>query len=130
VELLIVIIIVAILAAVALPRISGSKERASDSAIRAQLTTYRNAVQRFYDDTGLYPFTLDHLYRTTAPPTGLNDFGVERALNASKWHGPYMINVPSAPDNFIHYNRTSPNMGRVSCVRSGRASDGTLYTEW
>ncbi|HZH97383.1 MAG TPA: prepilin-type N-terminal cleavage/methylation domain-containing protein [Fimbriimonadaceae bacterium] len=130
VELLIVIIIIAVLAAVAIPKFQFSKQKAQDSAIRAQLASYRNAVQRFYDDTGLFPFTLSHVTSTTAPPTGLNNVGSETNLDANKWKGPYMLNAAGAPDDFIHYARTFPNVGKLSCVKSGSAADGSLYSTW
>lgn len=61
VELLIVIIVIAILAAIAIPKIQQASRRSFESSLRAQLRILRDGVERFYNDTGAYPATLDDL---------------------------------------------------------------------
>lgn len=54
VELMVVAIIVAILAAVAIPLMSGNKKRAAASEAEAALGTIRSALRAMYAETGAY----------------------------------------------------------------------------
>lgn len=67
VELLIVIIIIAVLAAIAIPKFANSGVRSKESALKANLKLYRNAVELFRNDTGAFPDKLADLTVTTAP---------------------------------------------------------------
>lgn len=75
VELLIVIIIVAILAAIAIPKMRDGWERAEESRLKALLKLRREAVERFRQDTGLFPATLSGILTSTAPTSGLDSDG-------------------------------------------------------
>ena len=48
VELVIVVVILGIIAAIAIPRVSSSSKTAGDSALRANLPTLRNAIDWYY----------------------------------------------------------------------------------
>lgn len=50
VELVIVVAILGIIAAIAIPRISSSSRSASDSAVRANLQTLRNSIDWYYSE--------------------------------------------------------------------------------
>lgn len=52
VELLIVVLVLAILAAVAVPRLGGLAEQATDSGLRQTLAVIRKAIQRYSIDNG------------------------------------------------------------------------------
>src|ERR1044071_572298 len=90
VELLIVIIIIAVLAAVAIPRFANSTNRSKESALKADLKLYRNAVELFKADTGVYPATLADLAATSAPANGVDSSGNSTAITASDWKGAYL----------------------------------------
>lgn len=55
VELLVVISIIGVLAAVVLPNLLGARERARDSKAKASLTQLRNALRLYYNDYQTYP---------------------------------------------------------------------------
>lgn len=126
VELLIVIIIIAVLAAVAIPRFANSSQRSKESALRADLKLYRNAIELFKADTGAYPATLADLAATSAPANGLDASGNSVAINAADWKGSYMQAIENDPISgaAFTYGTTSPNVGKVT------SSAGAPYNTW
>ncbi|MDD3352655.1 prepilin-type N-terminal cleavage/methylation domain-containing protein [Zoogloea sp.] len=60
-ELLVVMAIVALLLSIAAPRYFVHLERAREAALRETLAVTRDAIDRFYGDTGRYPRDLDEL---------------------------------------------------------------------
>ncbi|MCH8967307.1 MAG: prepilin-type N-terminal cleavage/methylation domain-containing protein [Planctomycetes bacterium] len=55
VELVIVVVIIGVLSAIAVPRMSGAASRSGLTAIRATLTTVRKAIDTYYAEHGMYP---------------------------------------------------------------------------
>ncbi|WP_322892204.1 MULTISPECIES: type II secretion system major pseudopilin GspG [unclassified Yoonia] len=83
-EVLIVLSIIALIAAVAGPRLIGYLGRAKTETAELQATQLRQAVQLFYIDVGRYPSDSEGLrVLTTAPP------------GETSWAGPY-LEAPSA----------------------------------
>jgi prepilin-type N-terminal cleavage/methylation domain-containing protein len=66
VELLIVITLVAVLAAIAIPRFSSSGKRSKETALRASLKVLRQGVNRFFAETGGFPVRLSKLDDTVS----------------------------------------------------------------
>jgi|GEM_PF-426585 len=132
VELLVVIIILAVLAAVVIPRFADSGLRSKESALKANLRLYRGAVEMFRNDTGAFPASLADLTATSAPANGLDTSGAAKAISASDWKGPYLQRIENDPvsGNPFNYGTTSPNVGRVTSSASGNATDGTAYSSW
>lgn len=131
-ELLIVIIVIAVLAAIALPRFINSGLRSKEASLKSDLKIYRNAVQLFLNDTGAYPATLAALSATTSPASGLDSAGSVKTITAADWKGPYIDSIMSDPvsSNSFTYAVTSPNVGKVTSSASGNATDGTAYSGW
>ncbi len=75
IEIMIVVVIIGMLAALVGPRIIGSLDKARVQTTKAQLVNLKDAVQRFYMDCSEYPNSLDDLMNKTG--------------NA-KWDGPYL----------------------------------------
>lgn len=132
VELLIVIIIIAVLAAIAIPKFANSSGRSKDSALRSNLKIVRNAVDLFRADTGYYPATLSDLAVTAAPANGLDSSGTSKAITATDWRGPYVQTVPTDPvaAAALTYTTTGANTGKVAATATGTANDGTSYSTW
>lgn len=132
VELLIVIIIIAVLAAIAIPKFANSGTRGKESALRADLKLYRNAVELFKNDTSVFPASLSDLAATTAPTTGKDSTGTDAAINAADWKGPYVQQVNNDPVSgaAFTYSVASGTVGKVSSSASGNASDGSAYSSW
>lgn len=61
IELLIVIIVLAVLAAIAIPRFFGTKERALVATLRSDLRNMTNAQAAYWDDNQTYAATVDDL---------------------------------------------------------------------
>jgi prepilin-type N-terminal cleavage/methylation domain-containing protein len=130
VELLIVIIILAVIGTIAIGSFRDGRQRGEDAALKSQLQLLRSAAERFRADVGLHPFRLDHLWQETAPAHGLDNGGITRPLNAANWRGPYVAVQEGLLIDFMHYGNTHPNVGRITCVKPGTASDGTAYSSW
>lgn len=132
VELLIVVIIIAVIAAIAIPKFTNANQRSLEASVRTQIGLVRNAVNTFQSDTGWWPATLDDLAATTAPAQGLNGGGQLKPLDPTKWHGPYIGGqaVPPQYVGWISYTTSPPGTGTVYCPLSGTALDGSSYSTW
>jgi general secretion pathway protein G len=115
IELLVVMAIIATLLSIATPRYFRSIDKSREAVLKQDLNTMRDALDKFYGDTGKYPATLEELV-------------------AKK----YIRNIPEDP---VTGNRTSwqiippadSGKGGVYDIRSGaqgNARDGTLFSEW
>lgn len=131
-ELLIVIIVIAVLAAIALPRFINSGLRSKEASLKSDLKIYRNAVQLFLNDTGAYPANVAALAATSAPASGLDSAGSAKSIIATDWKGPYIDAVMTDPvsGNAFTYGATSPNVGKVTSSASGNSTEGTAYSTW
>jgi general secretion pathway protein G len=132
VELLIVIIIIAVLAAIAIPKFANSSTRSKDSALRSNLKLVRNAVDLFRADTGAFPATSAALAATTAPASGLKSDATTQAITATDWRGPYLQTIPKDWDGTTDftYSTTAGTVGKVSTTQTGTATDGSNYATW
>jgi len=94
VELLIVIVILAVLAAIAIPRFMNSGSRSKEASLHGDLKLCRNAIQTFQNDTSAYPASISDLTATTAPTSGVDGTaGGSKAIAPSDFHGPYMVAI-------------------------------------
>jgi type II secretion system protein G len=127
VELLIVIIIIAVLAAIAIPKFANSSQRSKDAALHADLKLYRNAIELYKADTGAYPATLADLAATTAPANGVDSVtGASKAIASADWKGPYLQAIETDPENgnAFTYSVTAGTVGNVT------SSAGAPYNTW
>ena len=125
VELLIVIIIIAVLAAIAIPKFSNSTTRSKESALRSNLKLVRNAVDLFRADTGLFPNNLAALSATSAPAQGFDSTATLASITASDWRGPYLQAVPKDFDGSSELTYTTTLAG-LGTVKSSIAA----YSSW
>lgn len=79
IELLLVLVILAVLAAVVVPRFAGRSEQARVTAAKADLSIMETALDAFEVDNGKYPSTSDGLRALVSQPAGL-----------TTWRGPYL----------------------------------------
>lgn len=87
IELLVVIIILAILAAVVIPRVIGRTEDARFAKATADISTIDGVLEHYKLDTGSYPTSDEGLQALVANVT-----------NNERWNGPYIKNqVPMDP---------------------------------
>jgi len=125
IELLVVIVVLAVLAAIVLPKFTGASTRSKEAALRSDLKLMRNAVSMYYTDTSVYPTTLADLAATSAPAAGKTATGTDQNITAADWHGPYIEEVPTDPTSgaAFSYSVTSGSVGKVSSATTG-------YTTW
>ena len=92
VEILLVVVIIGILAALVIPRIAGSSERARVTAATTDINGgIKSALGAYEVDNGFYPRSLQELI--TVPS------------NAKNWHGPYLDRLPQDPwgNPYVYY---------------------------
>jgi type II secretion system protein G len=135
VELLVVIVVLAVLAAIVLPKFLGAGLRSKEAALKSDLTILRNAISLFLTDTGAYPATLADLAATSAPSSGLDSAGASKTITASDWNGSYIESVPTDPVSkaaFTYYVSTSGGhkVGETRSSATGNGLDGTAYSTW
>ena len=136
VELLIVIIIVAILAAIAIPKMRDGWERAEESRLKALLKLRREAVERFRQDTGLFPATLSGILTSTAPTSGLDNNGNTKPIPPGSFQGPYLqafsdaLRPPKYRGKNATYFTTFPNVGQIQYQFSIIDSEGKPMNTW
>lgn len=88
IELLLVLVILAILAAVVVPKFTGSSEKARKTRAATDISTLDGQVDRFELDTGRFPTNEEGvaILAQSQAPSG-----------AKEWHGPYIKQVPKDP---------------------------------
>jgi general secretion pathway protein G len=86
VEMLLVLVILATLAAIVIPKLAGRGQQAKETAAHTQISAFEQALDSYEIDTGSYP----------AGNNGLNAL-VDPPANVQNWKGPYLKNIPSDP---------------------------------
>jgi general secretion pathway protein G len=79
IELMLVLVILSILAAIVVPKFTGRREQAQLSAAQTQISAFKTALNMFETDTGSFP----------RGRGGLQDLMVQ-PRDAQGWHGPYL----------------------------------------
>ena len=115
IELLVVMAIIAILVSIATPRYFNSVEKSKEVVLKEDLSTMRDAIDKYYGDSGKYPDSLDDLvtkkYLRKLPVDPITD-------RADTW-----VVVPPV----------DADKGGVFDLRSGapgNGRDGTSYSSW
>ena len=120
VELLIVISLISILAAMGIVQYRNSVLAARESTLKTDLFRMRDAVDQYYADKGKYPSSLDSLvsegYMRKVPEDPLTK-------SADTW-----VTVPAEPDP----NNPSAEAGiyDIKSGAPGTALDGSSYSDW
>jgi general secretion pathway protein G len=111
IEILLVVVIIGILAAVAVPKLTGRKNQADRAAAQASIESISTALKLYELDNGDFPGTLQGL---VANP------------GAKNWRGPYLEKgVPKDPwgNDYIYQKPGTHNPGGFDLTSYG--SDGT-----
>jgi general secretion pathway protein G len=131
IEMLIVIVVIAILALIVIPRLLGAGRKAKEAALKGDLHQIRNALQQFEADCGDYPTALDQLM-TAIADGDLGGNGI--ALDAVAWQGPYlrtpdgaMIVDPFTAAADWTYDGVT---GDVNSSSTLTALNGDNYSDW
>ena len=120
IELMIVVSIIGILAAIAAPNYQWGIVRAREAVLRETLYTFRTTIDQYYADQGKYPDSLqDMADKKYLPSIPADPF----TKNKDSWQ----IIAPPAPTD------GSEVKGSVYDVKSGSSligSNGVPYNEW
>ena len=95
-ELMIVVIIIAVLAAIITPKFFGSKQKAQKARALADIKILESSIQRFKLDMDRYPETLEELVTNPAEDDQKKWGGpyVENTAFLDPWQNPYRYEVP------------------------------------
>ncbi|MEA3211982.1 MAG: ral secretion pathway protein [Chthoniobacter sp.] len=125
VEMLLVLVILAVLAAIVIPKFAGRSQQAKETAAKSQISSIELALDAFEVDTGFYP----------QGSAGLNAL-VEEPNNTQNWKGPYLKKgIPNDPwGNPYIYNYPGKNNPKgydlMSVGPDGRAGGDDDITNW
>jgi general secretion pathway protein G len=120
VELLIVISLIGVLAAMGMVQYKNSVQRGRESVLKTDLFHMRDAIDQYYADKGKYPSSLDALvtdgYLRKIPEDPITN-------SSTTWQ-----TVPAEPDPANP--SAEPGIYDVKSGATGTALDGTNYSEW
>ncbi len=120
VELMIVMTIIGILAAIAIPSYIRAVQKAKEAVLREDLHTMRTAIDSYTVDKEKAPDSLDDLvqagYLKSIPIDPMTS-------SADTW-------ITSESDTMTDINETEGGMDDVHSGSEGIASDGTTYNTW
>ena len=125
VEMLLVLVILAVLAAIVIPKFSGRSQQAKEAAAKTDIAGIELALDAFEVDTGGYP-------------QGSNGLGalLEQPSNAQNWKGPYLKkSLPTDPwQNAYIYTYPGKNNANgydlLSTGPDGRAGGDDDISNW
>lgn len=115
-EMLVVIVILGLIAAVITPQVMGQMGRARAKAAKVQLETVVQAVEQFYADVGRYPSSEEGLAVLLQPPA-----------EAIGWAGPYLRSADQISDPWgqaLRYIQPDAISFRIASLGADRAEGG------
>jgi general secretion pathway protein G len=119
-ELLIVMTIIAVLAAIAVPSYTNNVRRAKEATLKADLYEMRRAIDSYTVDKQKAPQSLDDLVQAGY----LKSMPVDPFTNRSDtW-------VPAQDDTLSSVDQTEPGIDDVHSGAQLVGSDGTSYSTW
>ena len=131
-ELIIVIAVIGILAAIALPNLTQTPRRANEAVLKTNLRTLREVIDQHYGDRGFYPPTLD----TLVEEGYLRDVPLDPMTNEREWG----LVFEDSPDDLTDPDsiawdvdlEVEEETGIVDVYSLSEATslDGTPYAEW
>jgi general secretion pathway protein G len=109
IELLLVMVILAILAAVIVPKFVGRSEQAKQSAAKNDVTVLKGQLDAFEIDNGHFPTTEEGLQALAEKPSG----------DYPNWKKPYVDKVPVDPWQHPYIYRCPGSNGKEYDLLSG-----------
>ncbi len=106
-EIILVVVIISILAALVMPRLFGQAEKARSTAAQAQIQGLRQALTSFERDTGRYPTSTEGLQALITRPENVSEqrwtrYLDDREVPLDPWGRPYVYRCPGSanPDGY------------------------------
>lgn len=131
IELLIVVAIIAILAAIAVPNFLEAQTRSKVAAAKGGLRTLQTALEVYAVDNNTYPFSESRGATIWMPPGGKPRFGSSPPIDAGGLTSPiaYLTSLPDDP--FKHEVNGVPVIAPLYYERAGFSIwDTIVYTNW
>jgi len=97
IELLLVLVIIAVLAALVVPQFAGRSEQARITAAKADLSTIGTSLSTFEIDTGRFPNTDEGLDALVEEPASVNNWQgsyLTKGLPKDPWGNEYVYEYP------------------------------------
>ncbi len=120
------IAIIGILAAIAMPKLMHTPDKAKEAVLRTDLRTFRDVIDQYYADKGKYPESLEALveddYLRAIPVDPMTK-------SADTWVAVYE-EPDSTPAPRRATTRPSPASWTSTPAPSCTGSDGRAYSEW
>jgi general secretion pathway protein G len=120
IELMVVMLIIGILMAVAVPRFKGSIQRAKEAVLKEDLHTMRDAIDSYTMDKQKAPQSLDDLvqngYLREIPKDPMTD-------SKDSW-------VTDTGDAMFSIDQTEPGIDDIHSGSDETGSDGQPYSSW
>lgn len=110
IELLLVLVILAVLAAVVVPKFTRRSEQARITAATTDLSNTEVALDSFEVDNGRYPTAQEGLAALVTQPAGLTTWKgpyLKRSIGNDPWGNPYVYRCPGV-HNAQGYDLNSP----------------------
>ncbi len=96
IEIMIVVVIIAMLAALVGPNILGNLDKAKAKSTKAQLVNLKNAVQQYYMDVSSYPSALQDLITNPGNEKWNGPYLEAKSLPKDGWDNDFIYSVPGA----------------------------------
>jgi general secretion pathway protein G len=120
VELLLVLVILGILAAIVIPRFAGRSEQAKEQAAVTQISSFSTALNNFEVDNAYYPKSLGDL--------------LAQPRDAQNWHGPYLQTdvIPKDPwgNDYVYKAPGSHNPSSFDISSGGPPGGDKVFANW
>lgn len=110
VEMLLVLVILATLAAIVIPKFSGRSEQAKITAAKSQLSSMEMALDAFEVDNGFFPKGAGGMTALIEQPSGTPNWKgpyLKKGIPADPWGNAYVYNYPGK-NNADGYDLMSP----------------------
>ena len=97
IEMMVVVTIIALFAALVLPKMMHQADRARVTAAHAQINAYLTALGSYKLDTGVFPSTEQGLQALRQQPEGVENWQgpyVQKEIENDPWSHPYVYHFP------------------------------------
>ena len=111
IEICVVVFVIGLLSGLVYMQWRSQGSNANQGIASTNVSKLRIAVGAFFNDTGLYPASLNDLTLSDAPANGFDDNSTSQILDPTLWHGPYLREVDVEPVYGTSYTYTSHRRG-------------------
>lgn len=130
-ELIIVIAVIGVLAAIAMPNLTQTPRRAKEAVLRTNLNTLRQVIDQYYGDKGFYPADLESLVEDGY----LRDIPFDPILGEKEWGliyegDPDDINDPDSIAWDVDLELEGGGVIDVFSLSEEMSLDEEPYAEW